>query len=147
MEFVDEAAEKYRPEDGGRICEGDGERGGKVREAEGLRVGGEVDIWDEEAEALEDISDFEDPESGGAQEAEGEGAALSAWAEGETGFNEDQERAGENNEDDGPGAEHGSEAVFVEAPVHDEGDDDTAHACAGPHDAEGEAFAADEPFV
>lgn len=147
MELVDQAAQQHGAEDGGGVEEGDGDRGREVREAKRPRVRRKIEIRDEEAEALDDVTDFEDPEGGGAEEAEAEGTTLEAWAEGETRFHEEEEGAREDDQDDGPGAQHGCEAVFVEAPVHDEGDDDARHAGPGPHDAEGKAFAADEPFI
>lgn len=79
MEFVDQATQQHGAEDGGRVEERDRDRGRDVREAERLRVGRKIDIGDEEAEALDDVADLEDPEGGGAEEAEGEGAALKAW--------------------------------------------------------------------
>lgn len=65
-----------------------------------MRVRGEVDVRDEETETLEDVSRFEDPERGCAEEAEGERPALGAWPERQTGFHEDEKRARENDEDD-----------------------------------------------
>lgn len=81
----------------------------------------------------------------GAEGADGGWGLAVGW--GQAGPDVEEERGDEDEHRDGPAAEEGGRAVFVEAPGEQEGADQSAGAGARPHDAVGEGFAADEPFV
>ena len=148
MQFINQTPQDDLSEHGGCVVQRDRDGAGHGRQPQRARVGREVDVWDEEPQAFEDVAGLQDPERRGAEEAEIETAAAAGGVgERDARFDVVQQGGGENDEGERPCAQHNRRTVFAQAPVHDERDGDARDAGAGPHDAIGEAFALDEPLV
>lgn len=65
MQAVAQGAQGDLAGDGSGVCEGDGGSAGTGGKANAAGVSGEVDVWDEEAEALEDVAGLEKHEGAG----------------------------------------------------------------------------------
>lgn len=101
----------------------------------------QVDIREKKGpEAFQDGAGREGTDSGGVQEAEGQGVALGGGRDGDAGLHEEEESQGLDAQDS-------AKVAAVEISDCEEGDDNADYAGVGPRDAEGHAFAVDEPLV